>query len=126
MGKNAAKGVTGKEIWIDGEWVDWDQANVHILTHTLHYGLGVFEGIRCYAGVDGRSSVFRLPEHIQRLFDSAKINLMEIPFSQDELAEVTLESLRRNDLAEGYIGLLPSSAMAPWVCILAIIPCASR
>ena len=103
MGKSAAKGVTGKEIWIDGEWVDWDQANVHILTHTLHYGLGVFEGIRCYAGVDGRSSVFRLPEHIQRLFDSAKINLMEIPFSQDELAEVTLESLRRNDLAEGYI-----------------------
>lgn len=103
MGKNAAKGVTGKEIWIDGEWVDWDQANVHILTHTLHYGLGVFEGIRCYAGVDGRSSVFRLPEHIQRLFDSAKINLMEIPFSQDELSEVTLESLRRNDLAEGYI-----------------------
>lgn len=103
MGKSAAKGVTGKEIWIDGEWVDWDQANVHILTHTLHYGLGVFEGIRCYAGVDGRSSVFRLPEHIQRLFDSAKINLMEIPFSKDELAEVTLESLRRNDLAEGYI-----------------------
>ena len=103
MGKSAAKGVTGKEIWIDGEWVDWDQANVHILTHTLHYGLGVFEGIRCYAGTDGRSSVFRLPEHIQRLFDSAKINLMEIPFSQDELAEVTLESLRRNDLAEGYI-----------------------
>ena len=103
MGKSAAKGVTGKEIWIDGEWVDWDQANVHILTHTLHYGLGVFEGIRCYAGVDGRSSVFRLPEHIQRLFDSAKINLIEIPFSQDELAEVTLESLRRNDLAEGYI-----------------------
>ena len=90
-------------IWMDGKMIDWRDANVHILTHTLHYGLGVFEGIRCYAGVDGRSSVFRLPEHIQRLFDSAKINLMEIPFSQDELAEVTLESLRRNDLAEGYI-----------------------
>lgn len=103
MGENAAAGVTGKEIWLDGEWVAWDEANVHVLTHTLHYGLGVFEGIRCYAGSDGRSAVFRLPEHIKRLFDSAKINLMEIPFSQAELEEVTLESLRRNDLSEGYI-----------------------
>ncbi len=103
MGKNAAKGVTGETIWIDGEFVDWADANVHILTHTLHYGLGVFEGIRCYAGADGRSSVFRLPEHIDRLFDSAKINLMEIPFSHADLTEATLESLRRNNLAEGYI-----------------------
>jgi len=103
MGKNAAKGVTGETIWIDGEFVDWADANVHILTHTLHYGLGVFEGIRCYAGADGRSSVFRLPEHIDRLFDSAKINLMKIPFSHADLTEATLESLRRNNLAEGYI-----------------------
>jgi len=103
MAKNAAKGVTGEEIWLDGKFVKWSDANIYILTHTLHYGLGVFEGIRCYAGTDGRSAVFRLPEHIRRLFDSAKINLMEIPFSQEELAEVTLESLRRNHLAEGYI-----------------------
>jgi len=103
MGQNAAKGVTGEEIWLDGKFVNWADANVHILTHTLHYGLGVFEGIRCYAGEDGRSAVFRLPEHIKRLFDSAKINLMEIPFSQAELMEATLESLRRNNLAEGYI-----------------------
>jgi branched-chain amino acid aminotransferase len=103
MGKNAAKGVTGEEIWLDGKFVKWSDANVHILTHTLHYGLGVFEGIRCYAGVDGRSAVFRLPEHIRRLFDSAKINLMEIPFTPQELEEATLESLRRNRLAEGYI-----------------------
>ena len=103
MAKNAAAGVTGKEIWIDGEWIAWDDANVHVLTHTLHYGLGVFEGIRCYAGADGRSAVFRLPEHFKRLFDSAKINLMEIPFSPAEIEAVTLESLRRNDLAEGYI-----------------------
>ncbi len=79
MGKNAAKGVTGEEIWLDGEWVKWEDANIHVLTHTLHYGLGVFEGIRCYAGSDGRSAGFRLEEHIKRLFDSAKINLMEIP-----------------------------------------------
>ena len=103
MGKNAAKGVTGEAIWLDGEFVKWEDANVHILTHTLHYGLGVFEGIRCYAGADGRSSVFRLPEHIRRLFDSAKINLMEIPYTPEELEEATLESLRRNNLKEGYI-----------------------
>ena len=66
MGENAAAGVTGKEIWLDGEWVAWDDANIHVLTHTLHYGLGVFEGIRCYAGADGRSAIFRLPEHIKR------------------------------------------------------------
>jgi len=103
MAKNAAQGVHGEEIWLDGKFIPWSDANVHILTHTLHYGLGVFEGIRCYAGADGRSSVFRLSEHIRRLFDSAKINLMEIPFSPEELEEATLESLRRNHLAEGYI-----------------------
>ncbi len=103
MGQNASKGVTGEAIWLDGEFVKWEDANVHILTHTLHYGLGVFEGIRCYAGADGRSSVFRLKEHIRRLFDSAKINLMEIPYTPEELEEATLESLRRNNLKEGYI-----------------------
>ncbi len=103
MGQNAAKGVTGEEIWLDGKFVKWSDANVHVLTHTLHYGLGVFEGIRCYAGKDGRSSVFRLPEHTRRLFDSARINLIEIPFSPAEIEQATLESLRRNRLAEGYI-----------------------
>jgi branched-chain amino acid aminotransferase len=103
MAQNAAQGVTGEEIWLDGKFVKWSDANVHILTHTLHYGLGVFEGIRCSSGSDGRSAVFRLPEHIRRLFDSAKINLMKVPYSQTELEEATLESLRRNHLAEGYI-----------------------
>lgn len=103
MAKNAAQGVSGEEIWLDGKFVKWSDANIHILTHTLHYGLGVFEGIRCYAGADGRSAIFRLPEHIRRLFDSAKINLIKIPFSREELEAVTLESLRRNNLAEGYI-----------------------
>ena len=103
MAKNAAKGVSGEAIWLDGKFVKWADANIHILTHTLHYGLGVFEGIRCYAGADGRSAVFRLPEHIRRLFDSAKINLLETPFSPEELEAATLESLRRNNLAEGYI-----------------------
>jgi branched-chain amino acid aminotransferase len=103
MAKNAAQGVSGEEIWLDGKFVKWSDANVHILTHTLHYGLGVFEGIRCYRGADGRSAVFRLQEHVRRLFDSAKINLMKIPFRPEEIEEATLESLRRNQLAEGYI-----------------------
>jgi branched-chain amino acid aminotransferase len=96
-------GITGEQIWLDGKFVDWSSANVHILTHTLHYGLGVFEGIRCYCTEDGRSAVFRLNDHVRRLFDSARINLMEIPFSPQEILEATLESLRRNHLEEGYI-----------------------
>jgi branched-chain amino acid aminotransferase len=95
--------VDGETIWLDGRFVDWSDANVHILTHTLHYGLGVFEGIRCYRTADGRSAVFRLPEHVRRLYDSAHINLMEIPQPQAEIEEAILECLRRNRLAEGYI-----------------------
>ena len=96
-------GVSGEEIWVDGGFVDWADAKVHLLTHTLHYGLGVFEGIRCYRTDDGRSAVFRLSEHIRRLFDSARINLLEIPFSREELEEATLETMRRNHLEEGYM-----------------------
>ncbi|MBW2723383.1 MAG: branched-chain amino acid transaminase [Deltaproteobacteria bacterium] len=96
-------GVSGETIWMDGEFIDWSDANIHILTHTLHYGLGVFEGIRCYQTADQRSAVFRLPEHLRRLYDSAQINLMEIPFEQEVLHEAVLESLRRNHLSAGYI-----------------------
>ena len=88
---------------MDGELVDWDDAKVHVLTHTLHYGLGVFEGIRCYKCADGRGAIFRLREHTDRLFESAHINLMEIPFTKDEINEATKETLRANDLNEGYI-----------------------
>jgi branched-chain amino acid aminotransferase len=95
--------VTGEKIWLDGKFVDWADAKVHILTHTLHYGLGVFEGIRCYRTADGRSAVFRLSEHIRRLFDSARINLMEIPFAQKEIEDACLEALRQNHLEDGYI-----------------------
>jgi branched-chain amino acid aminotransferase len=95
--------ITGETIWLDGEFVPWDEARVHVLTHTLHYGLGVFEGIRCYRTADGRSAVFRLAEHVQRLYDSARINLLEIPFPQPLLEAAILESLRRNHLAEGYV-----------------------
>jgi branched-chain amino acid aminotransferase len=103
VGDNPAQGVTGEKIWLDGRFVDWADANVHILTHSLHYGLGVFEGIRCYRTSDDRSAVFRLPEHLRRLFESAHINLLQIPYSREELHEAILESLRLNHLAEGYI-----------------------
>ena len=103
MGEDAAQGVTGETIWLDGEWLDWDQAQIHVLTHSLHYGLGVFEGIRCYQTQDGRSAVFRLEEHVRRLYDSARINLMDVPYAPELVSEVILESLRRNSLSEGYI-----------------------
>jgi len=96
-------GITGEQIWLDGKFVDWSAANVHILTHTLHYGLGVFEGIRCYRTHDGRSAVFRLADHVRRLFASARINLLEIPFRPDGIEQASLEALRRNNLDEGYI-----------------------
>ena len=98
-----AEAITGEKIWMDGELVPWREANVHILTHTLHYGLGVFEGIRCYRTDGGRSAVFRLPEHVQRLFESAHINLMKVPFDEARVSEAILETLRANSLAEGYI-----------------------
>jgi len=88
---------------MDGRLVPWHEATVHVLTHTLHYGLGVFEGIRCYRTDDGRSAVFRLAEHVRRLLESAHINLMKVPFSEEQISDAVLETLRANDLAEGYI-----------------------
>ncbi|OGQ06703.1 MAG: branched chain amino acid aminotransferase [Deltaproteobacteria bacterium RIFCSPLOWO2_12_FULL_40_28] len=90
-------------IWMDGKLIKWDEANVHILTHTLHYGLGVFEGIRCYECVDGKSAIFRLNDHIQRLFDSAHINLIKIPYSKIQLMDATKEVIRANKLKSAYI-----------------------
>jgi branched-chain amino acid aminotransferase len=90
-------------IWLDGKFVPWDEANVHVLTHTLHYGLGVFEGIRCYRGDDGRSAVFRLRDHNRRLYDSARILGLTIPFSEKELDDACVETVRRNGLDECYI-----------------------
>lgn len=90
-------------IWMDGAFVPWDQANVHVLTHTLHYGLGVFEGIRCYEGHDGKAGIFRLGEHVRRLLDSAHIVGLKIPYGQRELEEVCIETVRRNRLRSCYI-----------------------
>lgn len=91
------------KIWLDGQLVDWDAANVHVMTHTLHYGLGVFEGIRCYQQHDGSSAVFRLEEHIRRLFDSAKICTLPMPYTQAQILEACLETIRVNGLPECYL-----------------------
>ncbi len=90
------------KIWMDGELVDWDDANVHILTHSLHYGSGVFEGIRAYA-TDRGPAVFRLTEHIARLFDSAKVYLIDIPYSVETLVEAVKETVRVNGVESCYI-----------------------
>jgi branched-chain amino acid aminotransferase len=91
------------KIWLDGKMVPWDEAKVHVLTHTLHYGLGVFEGIRCYECADGRSAIFRLQEHIERLYDSAHILLMKIPFDKGAILDACKEIFRVNKLKAGYL-----------------------
>ncbi|HEY2388508.1 MAG TPA: branched-chain amino acid transaminase [Candidatus Binatia bacterium] len=90
-------------IWLDGAYVPWDRAQVHVLTHTLHYGLGVFEGVRCYETSDKRSAIFRLREHTRRLFASAKILGITIPFDEATVDEACLETVRRNRLRACYI-----------------------
>ena len=92
-----------KKIWMDGELVDWDDAKVHILTHSLHYGLGAFEGIRAYKRADGGSYVFRLKEHVDRLFDSCKLIMMPSKFTREQVMTACVETLRANGMAEGYL-----------------------
>ncbi|MBF0588927.1 MAG: branched-chain amino acid transaminase [Magnetococcales bacterium] len=90
------------KIWMDGQLVEWRDAKVHVLTHTLHYGMGVFEGIRCYDGALG-PAIFRLNEHTDRLFNSAHILHMDIPFSRDEVNEACRQVVRENNLQSCYI-----------------------
>jgi branched-chain amino acid aminotransferase len=91
-----------KYIWMNGEFLEWDEAKVHVLTHALHYGSGVFEGIRAYSTRKG-TAVFRLTDHIKRFFKSAKIYFMEIPYTLEELVETTKELIRKNELESCYI-----------------------
>jgi branched-chain amino acid aminotransferase len=93
----------GEYIWLDGEFVAWDEARVLVLTHTLHYGLGVFEGVRCYEGAGGRSAIFRLREHTDRLFASAHILGIEIPYTREQINAACTETVRRNRLRSCYI-----------------------
>ncbi len=98
MGMEDQDGV----IWFDGKMVDWRDAKIHVLTHTLHYGMGIFEGIRAYKTEQG-AAIFRLKEHTRRLFDSAHILNMSIPYDQDTINEAICASVRDNNLESGYI-----------------------
>ena len=89
-------------IWLDGELVDWREAKVHVLTHTLHYGMGVFEGVRAYETAQG-AAIFRLQEHTDRLFNSAHILNMKLPFSKAEINEAQRAAVRENNLKSAYI-----------------------
>ena len=90
------------KIWMDGKFVAWKDATVHVLTHSLHYGLAAFEGIRCYKGKSG-SAIFRLQEHVDRLFDSAHIGLMSMPYDKKQIADAIVETVRINRLEACYI-----------------------
>jgi branched-chain amino acid aminotransferase len=92
-----------KKIWLDGEFVDWDAANVHVLTHSLHYGLAAFDGMRAYQRADGNTYVFRLREHVDRLFDSCKMCLLQPKFTREQIIGVCTETLRVNGMTDGYL-----------------------
>jgi branched-chain amino acid aminotransferase len=94
--------IKGKKIWLNGKIVDWDEAKIHIISDTFSYGYGCFEGIRCYKTEKGQA-VFRLPEHIDRLFNSARILFLNIPYSKDDLITAVLESVRANDFSSCYV-----------------------
>jgi len=94
--------MKAEKIWMDGKMVDWDEAKVHVCTHALHYGSGIFEGIRAYETENG-TAVFRLKEHIDRLFNSAKIFKMEIPYAQEEFRQAVKDTIKANKLKSGYI-----------------------
>ncbi len=90
-----------KYIWMDGELTPWDEAKVHVLTHTLHYGNGAIEGTKAYKTVDGRCAIFKLTEHTKRLINSSKMTLMDVPYSVEELNDAQVKLLQENKLFEG-------------------------
>ncbi len=101
-GKDVATMKVSQKVWRNGEMVDWDDARIHVMSHVVHYGSSVFEGIRCYNTAKG-SAVFRLPEHIQRLMNSAKIYRMDPKFNREQIIEATVELVRESGLDECYI-----------------------
>lgn len=91
-----------EKIWMNGELVPWEEARIHVLTHSLHYGTGVFEGVRAYE-TDRGPAVFRLTDHVKRMFESAKIMMMEIPFTEDEVVQAIKETVAASGLPSCYI-----------------------
>jgi branched-chain amino acid aminotransferase len=92
-----------KKIWLDGSFVDWDAAHVHLLTHSLHYGVTAFEGVRAYQRADGATYIFRLREHIDRLFDTCKMCLIKPEFTREQVMAACVETIRTNGMVDGYI-----------------------
>jgi branched-chain amino acid aminotransferase len=90
-------------IWIDGQLVPWDNATDHLLAHTMHYGVGAFEGIRAYQRGDGRTAIFRLREHIERLLDSAAICTMDVPYTRDQLMQASIDVVKSNKMTSCYL-----------------------
>jgi len=90
------------KIWMDGQMVDWRDAKIHVLTHTLHYGCGAFEGVRAYKTADGSTAIFRQEEHTDRLFNSAKILRMKLPFTKEEVNEAIIKA--SNGALKGVLG----------------------
>ena len=109
------------KIWMDGELVDWDKAQVHVLTHALHYGSGVFEGIRCYSTAEG-PAVFRLREHMERLERSAKMLFMDIGYTVDEMVEAVKDTIRVNNLPACHIRPIASIKGARMCCSSPVCP----
>ncbi|MFU8805931.1 MAG: aminotransferase class IV, partial [Bradymonadaceae bacterium] len=95
--------IQADKIWMDGELIDFENAQIHVLTHSLHYGLGAFEGIRCYERADGRRAIFRLREHIRRLFETCKIAMIDVPWDQNEIELACAETVRTNKFTDCYI-----------------------
>lgn len=92
-----------EKIWVDGKLVNWDDATEHVLAHTLHYGLGAFEGIRAYEKAGGKTAVFRLDDHIDRLFDSCHIATIDVPYTRDQIMDACVEVLRVNNVKSAYL-----------------------
>ncbi|MDX9723396.1 MAG: branched-chain amino acid transaminase [Myxococcota bacterium] len=92
-----------EKIWLDGKVIGWDEANVHILTHTLHYGLSLFEGIRAYQRADGRTHIFRLSDHVRRIYDGAKVATLDMPFTPEEITQACVDMVRINKQSSCYI-----------------------
>jgi len=90
-----------KYIWMNGEMILWDEAKVHVLTHTLHYGNGAIEGTKAYKTVDGRCAIFKLQEHTKRLLNSSKMTLLDVPYTVEELKEAQIKLLQENELFDG-------------------------
>src|SRR5215510_2969569 len=92
-----------EKIWVDGKTVSWDDAHEHVLAHTLHYGLGAFEGIRAYKRADGKTAIFRLQEHIDRLFESCHICTIDIPYTRQQIMDACKQVIRENKLEAAYL-----------------------